>query len=36
LEVFHVEVFKVDKDVTYIAMAIHVCCKRLFQMVRLF
>jgi hypothetical protein len=30
--VFHMDVAKVDRDVAYIAMAIHVCCKRLFQM----
>jgi hypothetical protein len=29
LQVFHVDVAKVDRDV---AMAIHVCCKHLFQM----
>jgi hypothetical protein len=29
-------VAKVDQDVAYIAMAIHACCKRLFQMFHLF
>jgi hypothetical protein len=27
---------KVDRDVTYIAMVLHVCCKRLFPMFYLF
>jgi hypothetical protein len=27
---------KVDWDVVYVAMVIHVCCKRLFQMFQLF
>ena len=36
LQVFHVDVAKVDRDITYVAMAIHVCCKRLFQMFQLF
>jgi hypothetical protein len=30
-----VDVAKVDWDVAYVAMAIHVCCKRLFQMFQL-
>jgi hypothetical protein len=30
------DVAKVDRDVTYVAMAIHVCYKRLFQMFHLF
>jgi hypothetical protein len=34
--VFHVNVAKVDRDVAYVAMAIHVCYKRLFQMFHLF
>jgi hypothetical protein len=33
LQMFHVDVVKVDWDV---AMTIHVCCKRLFQMFQLF
>jgi hypothetical protein len=32
----HVDVAKVDRDATYVAMAIHVCCKRLFQIFHLF
>jgi hypothetical protein len=36
LQVFHVDVVKVNRDVTYAAMVIHVCCKRLFQMFQLF
>jgi hypothetical protein len=31
--VFHVDVAKVDRDV---AMVVHVCCKRLLQMLHLF
>jgi hypothetical protein len=30
LQVFHVDVAKVGRDVAYVAMAIHVCYKRLF------
>jgi hypothetical protein len=33
LQVFHIDVAKVDRNV---AMTIHVCCKRLFQMFHLF
>jgi hypothetical protein len=36
LQVFHVDVAKVDRDVAYVAMTIHVCCKRLFLMFQLF
>jgi hypothetical protein len=36
LRVFHVDVAKVNRDVAYIAMAIHLCCKRLFQLFHLF
>jgi hypothetical protein len=36
LQVFHVDVTKVDQKVVYVAMAIHVCCKHLFQMFQLF
>ena len=35
-QVFHVDVAKVDRDVAYVAMTIHVCCKRLFQLFQLF
>jgi hypothetical protein len=31
LHVFHLDVAKVDPDVAYVSMSIHVCCKRLFQ-----
>jgi len=30
------DVAKVDPDVAYVAMALHICCKRLFQMFHLF
>ena len=33
---FHMDVAKVDWDVAYVAMLIHVCCKRLFPMFHLF
>jgi hypothetical protein len=36
LQVFHTDVVKLDRDVAYVAMAIQVCCKRLFQMFHLF
>jgi hypothetical protein len=36
LQAFHVDVAKVDKDVAYVAMAMHVCYKRLFKMFQLF
>ena len=36
LQVFHVDVVKVDRNVAYVAMAIHICCKCLFQMFHLF
>jgi hypothetical protein len=36
LQVFHMDVVKVDRDVAYVAMAIHACYKRLFQMFHLF
>jgi hypothetical protein len=36
LQVFYVDVAKVDRHVAYVAMAIHVCCKRLFKMFHLF
>jgi hypothetical protein len=34
--VFHVDVAKVDWDVAYVAMVVHVCCKLLFPMFHLF
>jgi hypothetical protein len=36
LQVFHTDVAKVDRDVTYVAMVIHVCCKLLSPMFHLF
>ena len=29
LQGFHIDVAKVDRDVAYVAMVVHVCCKRL-------
>jgi hypothetical protein len=34
--VFHVDVTKVDQDISYIAIVIHVCWKCLFQIFQLF
>jgi hypothetical protein len=34
--VFHMDVVKVDRDVAYIAMVVHVCCKSLSLMFHLF
>jgi hypothetical protein len=36
LQVFHIDVPKVDRDITYVAMISHTCCKRVFQMFHLF
>jgi hypothetical protein len=36
LQVFHIDVAKVDRDVAYVAMVVHVCCKLLFAMFYLF
>jgi hypothetical protein len=36
LQVFHIDVAKVDQDVAHVAMAIHVCFKCRFQMFHLF
>jgi hypothetical protein len=36
IQVFHADVAKVDQDVAYIAMVVHVCCKLLFLMFYLF
>jgi hypothetical protein len=36
LQVFYVDVAKVDRDVAYVAMDVHVCCKLLFPMFHLF
>jgi hypothetical protein len=35
LQVFHMDVAKRDRDVAYVAMVVHVCCKRPFQMFHL-
>jgi hypothetical protein len=29
---FYMNVAKIDQDVLYVAMVVHLCCKRLFQM----
>jgi hypothetical protein len=36
LQVFYVYIAKVDWDVAYVAMIVHVCCKLLFLMFQLF
>jgi hypothetical protein len=36
LQVFHTVVAKVDRDVAYVAMVVHVCCKSLSPMFHLF
>jgi hypothetical protein len=36
LQVLRMDVAKVDRDVADVAIAIHVCCKRLFKMFHLF
>jgi hypothetical protein len=36
LQVFHIGVANVDWDVAHVAMAIHVCFKRRFQIFHLF
>jgi hypothetical protein len=33
---FHMDVAKVERDVEYVAMVVHICCKRLFLMFHLF
>ena len=33
---FNMDVKQVDRDVAYVAMVVHVCCKRLFSMFHLF
>jgi hypothetical protein len=35
-QIFHVDVAKVDRDVAYVAMVVHVCCKFLFSVFHLF
>jgi hypothetical protein len=34
--VFHADIVKVDRDVAYVAMVVHVCCKLLFSVFHLF
>jgi hypothetical protein len=34
--VFHTDVVKVDRDVAYVVMVVHVCCKILLSMLHLF
>jgi hypothetical protein len=36
LQLFHMDIVKVDRDIAYVAMVIHVCCKLLFPMFHLF
>ena len=36
LQVFYIDVAKVDRNVAYVAMVVHVCCKLLFSMFYLF
>jgi hypothetical protein len=36
LQAFHIDVAKVDWDVAYVAMLVHVCCNVLFPMLHLF
>jgi hypothetical protein len=35
LQLFHADVAKVDRDVIYVAMVVHICCKGLFPMFHL-
>ena len=35
LQVFYMDVANVNRDVAHVAMAVHVCCKHLFQMFHL-
>ena len=36
LPMFHSDVVKVDQDIVYVAMVVHVCCKNLSSMFHLF
>jgi hypothetical protein len=36
LQVFYVDVAKLDRDVAYVAMVVHVCCNLLFLIFDLF
>ena len=33
---FHVDVVKIDRDISYVALVVYVCYKRLFKMFHLF
>jgi hypothetical protein len=33
---FHMDATKVDRNISYVAMAVYICCKRMFQMFYLF
>jgi hypothetical protein len=35
-QLFHVDVAKVDQNIAYVAIVVHVCYKRLFPMFHLF
>jgi hypothetical protein len=35
LQVFFMDVTKIDRDIAYVAMIVYVCCKRLFLMFHL-
>ena len=32
---FRMDALKIDRDVAYVVMVVHICCKRLFQMFHL-
>jgi hypothetical protein len=34
--VFHTDVTKIDRNVAYVAIVVHICCKLLFPMFYLF
>jgi hypothetical protein len=36
LQVFHIDIVKIDRDVAHVAIVVHVRCKRPFQMFYLF
>jgi hypothetical protein len=36
LQVFYMNVVKVDRDIAYVTMVVHGCCKLLFPMLHLF
>jgi hypothetical protein len=35
-QVFYIDIAKVDRGVAYVAMVVHLCCKRLFLIFHLF